>query len=29
MGRGNDSTFLLGSYTKENEEKGIMLDKGL
>ena len=29
MGRGNDSTFLLGSYTKEKEENGIMLDKGL
>ena len=29
MGRGNESTFLLGSYTKENEENGIMLDQGL
>ena len=29
MGRGNESTFLLGSYTKEVEENGIMLDKGL
>ena len=27
MGRGNDSTFLLGSYTKENEEKGILLEQ--
>ena len=29
MGRGNQSTVLLGSYTKENEENGIMFDKGL
>ena len=29
MGRGNESTLLLGSYTKEVEENGIMLDKGL
>ena len=28
MGRGNESTFLLGSYTKENEEDGIMLKQG-
>ena len=29
MGRGNESTFLLGSYTKEKEENAIMFDKGL
>ena len=29
MGRGNDSTFLLGSYTEEKEENGILLDKEL
>ena len=29
VGRENDSTFLLGSYTKEKEENGILLDKGL
>ena len=28
MGRGNESTFLLGSYTKEMEENGIMLEQG-
>ena len=28
MGRGNESIFLLGSYTKKNEENGIMLKQG-